>query len=467
MVSSEENKPKRQRALVLQGGGALGAYEIGVLKVLSKKLKAEDMEKGEENRLLFDIVAGTSIGAMNGAVLVSQFLQTGSWEDAIEKLELFWTDKEEGLASTLSEQDINKLPGRTEWQKASKEDSQGVASAEAARRYYSVKYFISNGAPKVHEPLQPRPDSKFFDEQGNTWFLIHSNDPLKQTILKFAKFPIATSFKNAQPRLLIFSVDVAEGETVTFDSYPKADGSRKSEYGKHMNEKDHVNVIKYNDGITIDYVMASGTIPVFYDYQEIDGRKFWDGGLLSNTPFRELLQAYQDDWTDALTEENKDNIPDLEVYIVNVHPSKQPNPHTDLDRVRDRQNDIIFSDRTSYNDEKVADLVTDYKYFTAQIKDLATEAISKVNDETEKENLKEKFEMILATTAISKDHRGKSRNYEDLMKGRFKLTKVIRIENTNYTNSISGKDGDFTAQTIEELIKEGEKDATNTLSNII
>jgi hypothetical protein len=60
---------------------------------------------------------------MNGAVLVSQFLQTGSWEDAIEKLEQFWTDKKEGLASTLSEQDINKLPGWAEWQKASKEDS--------------------------------------------------------------------------------------------------------------------------------------------------------------------------------------------------------------------------------------------------------------------------------------------------------------------------------------------------------
>jgi NTE family protein len=84
-MSSEENKPKRQRALVLQGGGAVGAYEVGVLKVLSKKLKEEDKEEGQENRLLFDIVAGTSIGAMNSAVLVSQFLQTGSWEDAIEK----------------------------------------------------------------------------------------------------------------------------------------------------------------------------------------------------------------------------------------------------------------------------------------------------------------------------------------------------------------------------------------------
>ena len=50
MVSSEENKPKRQRALVLQGGGALGAYEIGVLKdylknsrkKIKKKIKKTD-----------------------------------------------------------------------------------------------------------------------------------------------------------------------------------------------------------------------------------------------------------------------------------------------------------------------------------------------------------------------------------------------------------------------------------------
>ena len=77
--------PKKQRALVLGGGGSLGAYEAGVLKVLCKKLAEEDKEvskKNGENRLLFDIIAGTSIGAMNGAILVSQFLQTGNWEKA-------------------------------------------------------------------------------------------------------------------------------------------------------------------------------------------------------------------------------------------------------------------------------------------------------------------------------------------------------------------------------------------------
>jgi NTE family protein len=65
--------PETQRALVLQGGGALGAYEVGVLKTLFERITQEDKKNKEEDRLLFDIVAGTSIGAMNGAVLVGQF----------------------------------------------------------------------------------------------------------------------------------------------------------------------------------------------------------------------------------------------------------------------------------------------------------------------------------------------------------------------------------------------------------
>ena len=69
---------------LLQGGGALGAYEAGVLNILSRNLRMEDKENGEENRLLFDVIAGTSIGAMNGAILVSQYLETKSWEKASE-----------------------------------------------------------------------------------------------------------------------------------------------------------------------------------------------------------------------------------------------------------------------------------------------------------------------------------------------------------------------------------------------
>ena len=67
--------------LIWGGRGALGAYEVGVLKTLCRRLKEEDKENREGNGLLFDIVAGTSIGAMDGAVLVSRYLETESWDD--------------------------------------------------------------------------------------------------------------------------------------------------------------------------------------------------------------------------------------------------------------------------------------------------------------------------------------------------------------------------------------------------
>lgn len=60
---------KKQRALVLQGGGALGAYESGVITVLCEQLIDEDNKtNNKKDGPLFDVVAGTSIGAMNAAV---------------------------------------------------------------------------------------------------------------------------------------------------------------------------------------------------------------------------------------------------------------------------------------------------------------------------------------------------------------------------------------------------------------
>jgi NTE family protein len=89
MSNIGNNKNRIQRALILQGGGALGAYEVSVIKVLCKNLAKQDKEKGEEGKVLFDIVAGTSIGATNGEILVSQILNTQNWEKAVVKLDSF------------------------------------------------------------------------------------------------------------------------------------------------------------------------------------------------------------------------------------------------------------------------------------------------------------------------------------------------------------------------------------------
>ena len=61
-----------QTALVLQGGGALGAFECGVVKAL------------EEEKIFPDVVAGVSIGALNGAIIA------GNPRNATEALEAFW-----------------------------------------------------------------------------------------------------------------------------------------------------------------------------------------------------------------------------------------------------------------------------------------------------------------------------------------------------------------------------------------
>ncbi len=476
-MSNSKNKQRPQRALVLQGGGTLGAYEAGVIKVLCENLMQQDRENGDEDRLLFDIVAGTSIGAMNGAILVSQYLKTQDWKKAADKLEKFWTEQ-----LSVKCIDIAQLSAR--WHEEWTKRTPTAASKEAARRYYSVKNLLSGQTRNnMYFPCTPIEDNKFFDKPDlfNTWYLYNSK-PLQDSIEKYAKFPIATEFydenktaqQQHQPRLLVFSVDAAEGLTVTFDSYPKQDGSRRSEYGKGSEY-----VICYNEGISIDHVMASGTLPKFYDYVPIplhtntekknqDGgcqtdtndkkntRYFWDGGLLSNTPLRELLQAHQEYWQDK---ENK--VPDMDVYIVNVHPPKMDISIIpgDYDGVKDREKDIIYGDRTSHYDEKVSHLLANYNDFVIQLNDLADEAISKVIDKESRDALKEKLGDILATKTTRNDRKGESKTYEDLMRSGFKLNKVTRIERTNYINSIETKTGDLTFETINKLIKEGKCDA--------
>src|SRR5215208_965446 len=445
MPLNKNNMPNKQRALVLQGGGALGAYESGVLTVLCKEL-AHEYREGS----LFDIVAATSMGAMNAAVLVSNVVnRKKTWEEAAKELENFWVEEGKGLSST---------PGFSNlWWEEAKKQKEFSASSEAARRYYSVKEYLKYGTPNVFLPLPPEPDSKFAD-QDNTWF-VHDSSPLQNTIERYSKdennkekLTIATSWSNREPRLLLISADVAEGKTVAFDSY-------------HTKAEDPENSLYEGDGITIDHVMASGTIPVFYKFREIPtkgGRKFCDGGILSNTPFRELLQAHRDYWK-RVVGKDKEEIPDLDVYIVNVHPSKQDKVPTDLDGVKDRINDITFMDRNSHYDETVADLVTDYTDLIDRLKVLAK---SYFENKYKKDIVfQNEFERLLKIIeGKTSGDAGEHRKYkEDLLKGRFRLTKVIRIENDSYKDSISGKVGDFTSQSIMNLIEKGKQDAQRVL----
>jgi len=89
-ITFESDKPRPQRAL--QGGGALGAYEAGAFRALYEFLSKEDEEKQ-----LFDIVAGTSIGAINAAILVSHVIENGTWKGSVNSLLEFWDDISRGV----------------------------------------------------------------------------------------------------------------------------------------------------------------------------------------------------------------------------------------------------------------------------------------------------------------------------------------------------------------------------------
>jgi NTE family protein len=460
------NEMDKHRALVLQGGGSLGAYEAGVYQALYEKVSQADRENGRPNKPIFDAIAGTSIGAINAAVLVSHVVENGTWEGSAEKLGDFW--------EYLSAEPVSDMnPFFAKWWDYLHQINEGVASGEAARRYYATKQFGMSGVSNVFLPLPPLADDKFFDPM-NMWFR-YDNDPLKKSLERFVKFPIATSFDKGQPRLLLVAVDVQEGMPVLFDSYEQSDGSRKSEYGKFVVGRDgrevgFKHVIRYDEGIKAEHVMASASFPVNFAYSSIEVdtltatpsagkapggrgeerfqyqkgvRYFWDGGLLTNTPLSHLVVAHRNFW--YRVRGFKDTVPPLVICIVNLHPIEQEHVPWDHDGVINRKDDITFRDRT-LTDESMALLITDYVNMARDLIRLA-----KANGVKEDE-----IRTLLMKNAESRDLiRKMPRKYKDLLEGRFVVEKVVRVERKNDSDTISSKTYDFSSKTIRHLRERG------------
>jgi len=425
---------KPQRALVLQGGGALGAYEVGVIKAIIEDIIHNNPEDDEH---VFDIIAGSSIGAINGAFLTSHFLENNSWTKAAEKLEDFW----ENHIKSFSVIDI--FPGFSQWWSFWHKASNGsIASDEAARRFYSSMQFYLFGAPNLLSSM-PKSDNTFLNYPFN--FLPRTDwTPFGDLLEEFANFPIKTNFDHEEPRLLTTAVDVKTGEGVIFDSY-----SQESKYGK-----DPEIAIEYHDGIQIEHVMASAAVPANINYASIKDkesteRMFWDGAFASNTPLRALMQHHRDYWHKI----RKQPVPNLEVYIVGLWPSKKdsiPIP-PDNNFVWDRMWDLIFNDKTGYV-EKVSTMMTDHIDFIEKLIDLA-----------EKNELSEEINKIKEQPATSKNRRGENRKLKDTIEGRFKIVKIHRIERDSFENASALKIYDFSQKTIKKLIKQGHDDAENQL----
>ena len=476
------------RALIFQGGGSLGAYEAGAYKAIYEELTARGRAEGKENEPLFHIVSGTSIGAINAALLVSYVKENKTWEGSGERLIEFWE-----YLSTQSL--VENIPYFMHyWDYWHRVDGR-IASGESARRYFTSKEFILKGVPNVFVPKTPLLDNRFFDP-SNTWY-IYDNKPLKESLEKFAKFPISTSFENNEPRLLLVAVDVQEATPVVFDSYEKEDGTRKSEYGRfgkiksdnttqNQDYEAFEHVIRYEDGIKSDFVLASCSVPVNFDYARLNVetktmalegqagnevradnnrftstngstnmRFFWDGGLLANTPLRQTAIAHRDYWLKVRKLEG--DIPTLKFAIINLHPAKQEYVPHDYDGVLDRKNDIIYHDRTEF-DEFVAVVISDYAKLAKSLIKLAEE--KGASKEELQKILKQKTKAYVLATR-------KTVRYEDGLKAVIDVDFVARLVRKNDAHTISNKTFDFSKTTIQQLIQDGYKEIKQQMKEIL
>ena len=227
--NSRKKDTKVQRALVLQGGGSLGAYEAGVVNVLYHWIK-KDL-KDEDNENIFDIVAGTSIGAINAAILVSPRTADKSLNEPPKQLLRFWKH----LSSDSSINELLTQYGSSYWEAVRMLfPFTELPSSEAFRRYLYTGISNSIGQthvflPKFLSPIPIQIYNKFYDFFPlSGWWYQYDKEPLRRSIKEFAKFPISTNMDDINkkdnnrldPRLLLVSVDIEEGATVTFDSYP-------------------------------------------------------------------------------------------------------------------------------------------------------------------------------------------------------------------------------------------------------
>jgi NTE family protein len=162
-------------ALVLQGGGALGAYQAGVYQAL------------QEAGLEPDWVCGVSIGAINSAIIAGN-----PPADRLRKLRMFW--------ERITERKIwNYTPDGDVFRKA--------------RNATSSWLTIMHGQPGFFTPRQPSPWMSFAGSQTATSY--YDNSPLRETLLELVDFDRINA---REMRFAVGAVNVLDGNFIYFDN---------------------------------------------------------------------------------------------------------------------------------------------------------------------------------------------------------------------------------------------------------
>jgi NTE family protein len=204
--------------LVLQGGGALGAYQVGVVEAL--------LEAGIEP----DWVIGTSIGAINGALVAGN-----DPAHRMAHLNAFWDTLR--WRSPLA--NLGFEPG--------------------ALNPFSNASIVTQGVPGFFAP-NPAAAWGAMAPVGTERAAWYDTSPLSDTLREHVDF---RRIERGAARLTVGAVNVESGEMHYFDSR--------------------------RETLAIEHVMASGALPPAFPAVRVGDGLYWDGGIYSNTPIEAVL----------------------------------------------------------------------------------------------------------------------------------------------------------------------------------
>jgi NTE family protein len=216
-------------ALVLQGGGALGAYQAGVYQALA------------EADIFPNWVAGVSIGAINAALIAGN-----PPKDRVDRLREFWAQVTTGgYWPWLSDPSFGFARGDI-GRNFLNQMSAGLALSNGARGFFKTRAV----GPWL-EPAGTIEATSFYDTAD-----------LKRTLERLVDFDRINA---GITRLSVGAVNVRTGNFVYFDTTTHT--------------------------IRAEHIMASGALPPGFPAIEIEGEHYWDGGLVSNTPLQWVVES--------------------------------------------------------------------------------------------------------------------------------------------------------------------------------
>lgn len=235
--------------LALTGGGAKGAYHVGAIKAIS------------EFKMPIDMVSGTSIGALNGAIIAT----AANMEEAHSRLSEIWTELASGKVIGISKTAPLYLSVLTALGVATR--SMPIATAGAAT------------ITKIAEILGfdiPKADMQILDDS----YLV--------TLLKKNTSPEA--FKSGLP----FYTSVYESYSGLNDLINVA---KAILHLGNTQESEFLHIQSLPDSEMQKALMASAALPLLFRAQKIQGKNYTDGGqgdwygVGGNTPVKPLVDA--------------------------------------------------------------------------------------------------------------------------------------------------------------------------------